>query len=117
MFWLSVLLVIMIYTLSIVTVQFVGNQGDLYPKDELDVEKYFGDMVTASVTGLNLAMLNDFPTVVRAMLKRQPHFCIGIMAYVGIASFGIMNAIIGVIVTKTSEAADELEKDDEARFR
>merc|ERR1719359_2087370 len=73
--------------------------------------------MSASVTGMNLAILEDFGAIIRPMLKRQPHFCIGILLYVGIASFGIMNAIIGVIVTKTSEAAEECEKEDQAAYR
>jgi len=115
MFWLSVLLFILIYTLAICTVQFVGRT-DIYPKHEFDNKLFFGDMVAAGVTGLNLAMLEDLE-IGRAILKYQPLYALGIGVYVGIASFGIMNAIIGVIVTKTSAAAEELESENAAHFR
>jgi len=116
MVWLSVLLAILIYAVAICCVQFVGS-SDLYPKKEFDNKKYFGNMRAAAVTGLNLAMLDGFGDLLRAMLRYQPLYALGISLYVGIASFGIMNAIIGVIVTKTSEAAAECEQEDTAAYR
>merc|ERR1719253_1698114 len=40
-----------------------------------------------------------------------------IAVYVGISCFGIMNAIIGVIVTRTSQAAREADEEDQANYR
>jgi len=117
MVWLSVLLGILIYMVAICCVQFVGRSKNVYPKDDFDVDVYFGDMTAAAMTGLNMAMLQEFGEIMRPMLKYQPVYCLGMLLYVGVASFGIMNAIIGVIVTKTSDAQSELDKENESAFR
>jgi len=54
--WLGILLGILIYTTSICFIQFIG-EADMYPQDEFDNKFYFGDMVSALVTTLNLALL------------------------------------------------------------
>ena len=54
-------------------------------------------------------------SVIDFILLRCDRFAIFVRPFGGchgIASFGIMNAIIGVIVTKTSEAAMECEQED-----
>lgn len=116
MFWLSILLSILIYTVAIVFVKFIGR-SDAYPDGEFDQKFYFGDMTSASVTGLNLALMTDWSYVFRPILKRQPFIALGIGAYVGISCFGIMNAIIGVIVTRTSKAAADAAEEDETSHR
>jgi len=116
MAWLSVLLAILIYMLAICTVQFIGT-ADMYPKKEFDNKKHFGDMVSASVSALNLALLDGFGDTVRAIVKYQPMYAVAILIYVAVSSFGIMNSIIGVIVTKTSEATEQLEQETEDTYR
>jgi voltage-gated sodium channel len=116
MFWLSILLAILIFIVSIVFVKFIGRSG-VYDDDAIDIEYYFGDMLKASVTGLNLAMMADWGVILRPIIKRQPVFALVVGVYVGISCFGIMNAIIGVIVTRTSEAAAEAQAEDELGFR
>jgi len=59
MFWLSILLSILIYTVAIVFVKFIGRSG-AYGRNDIDIDYYFGDMLKASVTSLNLAMMNDW---------------------------------------------------------
>lgn len=115
MAWLSVLLGILVYTVAICFVQFIGRT-DVYDDDDFDNKKYFGDMVKASVTGTNLALLLDWPIIFRPILKRQPHLAVAVGMYVGVASFGIMNAIIGVIVARTSAAAKAAEEEDNLAF-
>jgi len=109
MAWLGVLLAILIYTSAICFIQFIG-ESDLYTAEiasgEFDNKAFFGDMVSACMTGLNLALLVDWTAVIRPVLKHQPHFALFIGVYVGAASFGIMNALIGVIVSRTSKAAE-----------
>jgi hypothetical protein len=116
MFWLSILLSILVYTVAIVFVKFIGK-SEAYEDDEFDADYYFGDMVAACMTGLNLALMTDWTYVVRPILKRQPFVAGAIMIYVGVSCFGIMNAIIGVIVTRTSAAAAEAEAEDRLQFQ
>jgi len=116
MFWLSILLGILIYTVSIVFVKFIGSEKEAYG-DEMDVDKYFGSMLRASVTGMNLAMMMDFEKIFRPILMTQPLFALAILVYLGVSCFGIMNAIIGVIVTRTSQALAEAEAEDQLEFR
>jgi len=114
--WLSVLLGILIYTVAICFVLFIGS-SDAYPPEEFDNKMYFGDMVAACMTGLNLALMSDWVYVIRPLVKYQPHFALCITIYVGIASFGIMNAIIGVIVARTSQASKEAEVEDHIKHQ
>jgi len=117
MFWLSILLSILIYVVSIMLVKFIG-QSDAYPAHEKAwQEKYFGDLAAAAMTGLNLALMSDWTYVARPILKYQPFIFCGLGLYVGISCFGIMNAIIGVIVSRTSQAARDAELEDLAKFR
>jgi len=111
MFWLSILLGILIYTCAICFVLFIGR-ATVYPKEEFDNEFYFGDLTRASMTGLNLALMADWTVIIRPVLKYQPLFALGIGVYVGISCFGIMNAIIGVIVTRTAAAAKKTDAED-----
>jgi len=116
MFWLSILLSILIYIAAIVFVKFIGR-SDAYDKEEFDVDHYFGDLVRASVTALNLALMTDWSSIVRPVLKRQPVLALCIIAYVVVSFFGVLNAIIGVIVTRTNQAAAEGAAEDEAEHR
>jgi len=117
MFWLSILLSILVYTVAIVFVKFIGN-SDAYDDDpSFDNNHYFGDLMKASVTSMNIAMLMDFESVFRPVLREQPIFALGLLIYMGVSCFGIMNAIIGVIVTRTSQAAADAEAEDLASFR
>lgn len=117
MFWLSILLCILVYTSGICFVLFIG-ESDAYDDDEeFDNKHYFGDLISACVTGLNLALLADWEDVIRPIAHKQPWFAIGLCAYVAISCFGIMNAIIGVIVTRTAEASDQSKQDDLYEYR
>merc|ERR1719160_1085795 len=71
----------------------------------------------AAITSANLALLIDFGVIFRPLLKFQPVLAVAIGIYVGVSCFGIMNAIIGVIVTRTSAAAAEAEAEDRLQFQ
>jgi len=116
MAWLGVLLAILIYACSIMFVQFIG-QSTRYEGTDWYNKEYFGDMIKAAMTSLNLAMLLEFPDIVRPILKHQPWFVPIIGVYCGAASFGIMNALIGVIVTRTGKAAEMAAADSHQQFQ
>jgi hypothetical protein len=61
--------------------------------------------------------LADWEDVIRPIAKKQPWFAIGLCAYVAISCFGIMNAIIGVIVTRTAEASEANKEEDLLNYR
>jgi len=66
---------------------------------------------------LNLAMMTDWAFVARHLWNHQPFMFLIVGLFTGIACFGIMNAIIGVIVSRTAQAAKEAEAEDLMSFR
>lgn len=116
--WLAILVGLVIYTGAVIFVTFIGR-SEAYPPGEFDQHKYFGDLSNACVTGLNLALMSDadWSSVLRPVIKRQPLAAVGICAYVAISFIGILNAIIGVIVTRAGQAIRQAEADSQARLQ
>jgi hypothetical protein len=61
--------------------------------------------------------MTDWYAVYRSVMEEQPLFGVLIMIYMAISCFGIMNAIIGVIVTRTASAAKDAEEMDQLAYR
>jgi voltage-gated sodium channel len=117
MVWLSLLLAILCYVTGIVMVLFIGK-SDVYPKGEkFDPYDYFGTLTKSMFTALNLALMVDWAYVARPIMENQPHMLAFIGIFTGISCFGVMNAIIGVIVSRTGQAAKEAEAEDLQTFR
>eukprot|EP00927_Polykrikos_kofoidii_P011396 TRINITY_DN1482_c0_g1_i2.p1 TRINITY_DN1482_c0_g1~~TRINITY_DN1482_c0_g1_i2.p1 ORF type:complete len:693 (+),score=146.57 TRINITY_DN1482_c0_g1_i2:106-2184(+) len=116
MFWLGVLLLVVVYTVAIVCCKVIGA-SDAYPVEVFDNTMYFGDMFSAMLTLLNLALLKEWAIIVRPISTYQPYLTVFLFAYVGCIAFGLMNSIIGVIVQRTSQSSKKSQDDQEVMRR
>lgn len=102
----------------------IRNNDEDFPEGYLgasfNTDQLFGGIVRTMVTLFNISLLNnDWDTVGRAVVERQPHLIPFFLIFIVFTTFGVMNVIIGVIVDNTMEAAksntDALEKLQTAR--
>jgi len=108
--WITLLLSGAIYVVAIACTFIIGTQT--YPpvtEDDLmlfltfDNKEYFGSLIKSMLTMFNVAILTEWPEIVRPMIKRQPYaipFLVVIMMFL---AFGILNVIIGVVVRNTED--------------
>lgn len=131
-FWVSMLLVLILYVSAILTVQTIGDAGtDLYPSrsnktaDILATEEvaefnnfvYFGSLPRAMFTLFNLAILAEWPEFGRAIWEQQPEMLIFLLAFIVFTTFGVMNVVVGIIVENTLDAARAIHQEKQAEVR
>jgi len=123
MFWISILLMFVLYAFSILCVSVIGHPPDIYASYDRDhLEdwpaeadfnnyQYFGTMFRSMYTLFNIVILTEWPEIGRAVMEKQPHMIPFFIAFIVFTTFGIMNVIIGVIVDSTTEAAKSVDKE------
>lgn len=106
MFWTGLLLLLILYASAIFCVVMIGRADyDDSPKFN---DQYFGTIVRSIVTLFGVCLLAEWSTVVRPVFENQPWVTPFFFIFVILTSCGVLNVIIGVIVERTNDAAQEL---------
>lgn len=122
--WVACLLGLAIYVCAIFCVGYLGKSSkELYPGYTEDPEEmddfevmvnfnpymFFGSMGRAMLTLFNVAILAEWPEVMRPISEKQPHMVLFFIMFVLFVTFGIMNVIIGMIVDNVMSNAHKLQ--------
>eukprot|EP00746_Dinoflagellata_sp_MGD_P076011 gnl/MRDRNA2_/MRDRNA2_30568_c0_seq2.p1 gnl/MRDRNA2_/MRDRNA2_30568_c0~~gnl/MRDRNA2_/MRDRNA2_30568_c0_seq2.p1 ORF type:complete len:819 (-),score=164.98 gnl/MRDRNA2_/MRDRNA2_30568_c0_seq2:81-2174(-) len=125
-FWVSILLLLVLYIFAIFCASTVGKPGTYAGHNEEEIEEaetfnsyqYFGTIPRAMFTLFNLVLLSDDWFVVsRAVMEKQPGVFFCLLLFVMITSVGLMSVIGGIIVEHVIQEANLLNSDDEAAQR
>jgi len=106
--WVIALLLIIVYISAVFFCIMIGTDMDWYPDDFKHV--YFGDMLHGLITLIDIAILVEWPEIVRPVTDVQLYLLPVFLLFVVICSFGMMNVMIGVIVDSTASAKQEIER-------
>eukprot|EP00927_Polykrikos_kofoidii_P083767 TRINITY_DN8656_c0_g1_i2.p1 TRINITY_DN8656_c0_g1~~TRINITY_DN8656_c0_g1_i2.p1 ORF type:complete len:707 (-),score=148.72 TRINITY_DN8656_c0_g1_i2:36-2156(-) len=113
--WISMLLGVVIYTYAIFLTEMVRMNESAYPV--VYVQTYWKDMMTSIVTLINISILDEWGDVVRPIMQAQIYLLPFLFVFLLLTTFSLMNAIIGIIVEKTTSAANDIAAQDDARMR
>lgn len=122
--WVAIMLGLVMYIISIFFVQVLGRDSGVYPgftSDEKKIDTFefmkefnphtrFGTMFRSMLTMFNIVILAEWSEVVRPIAVKQPWLLIFFMAFVLVATFGVMNVIVGIVVDHVMTQARELER-------
>lgn len=119
MFWVSLLLLLVIYTAAILCVDMVGNDRfkDEYKDNGYDNVYYFGTLRRAMLSLFSISILDNWSSIVTPVSEVQPYMLPFFLLFLVMTSFGLMNALIGIIVEQTTAATAKIEAEDEERRR
>lgn len=107
--WSSLLMFFVTFAASIVATQLIGRETPNYgfSTDEAELEElalewnnyeYFGTIPRSMVTLFNMGTGLEWLEIIRPLQEKQPYLIPLFIMYLALISWGIMNAIIGVIV-------------------
>ena len=68
-------------------------------------------MDKAMLTILNIAILAEWPEIVRPIFIKQPLLVVVFLAFMWFISFGLMNVIIGLIVDSVMDRVAKMKED------
>eukprot|EP00440_Ansanella_granifera_P004997 gb/GFBE01005417.1/.p1 GENE.gb/GFBE01005417.1/~~gb/GFBE01005417.1/.p1 ORF type:complete len:738 (+),score=175.70 gb/GFBE01005417.1/:1-2214(+) len=116
MVWIGLLMFVVIYTFAIFCCMSFGNNPNEYYGGSYDNELYFGTLLRAMLTLFNVCLIDGWSTVVWPQMNHDPIFVLPLMAFLVVTCFGLMNALIGLIVERTTAATQKMQDmDDEAK--
>eukprot|EP00930_Biecheleria_cincta_P003928 TRINITY_DN104835_c0_g1_i1.p1 TRINITY_DN104835_c0_g1~~TRINITY_DN104835_c0_g1_i1.p1 ORF type:complete len:485 (+),score=74.51 TRINITY_DN104835_c0_g1_i1:95-1549(+) len=104
LFWVLLLLFLLIYVFAVFLTMEVAEDQDDFGKTD-----YFSDMSNSMLTLVNFALLTEYGDIVRPIMNNQPVLLPVLFVFTLIASFGMMNVMIGIIVDNMSESRKALE--------
>jgi len=117
MCWISLLLLGIIYTCGIFCATMIG-QADY--GEEWAVDNYFGSLPLSMMTLFNMCILDQWSTIITPVSHVQWYIIPFFLVFLVMTSFGLMNAMIGIIVEQTTSATqrmNEADKDAERQER
>lgn len=107
--WMSVLLGLIVYTSSIVTVLLVGIP---HRDDDEAVEEFFGSMGSSLFAHFCIVTLENWPDVVMAAMNHHTLWVVYFVVLIIITNFALVNMMVGVIaeriISQSLEADNEL---------
>jgi len=107
--WVCLLLLIIVYMFGVfITMELAHDKNILAEFGDID---YFGDLQHSMLTLLDIALLVEWPEIVRPIMRYKPMLLPVFLVFVVITSFGIMNILVGVVVTSTVAARREIGSD------
>mmetsp|Transcript_26261 Transcript_26261/g.62624 ORF Transcript_26261/g.62624 Transcript_26261/m.62624 type:complete len:711 (+) Transcript_26261:85-2217(+) len=104
MVWIGFLLLIVIYAFGIFCRNVLGNLSNSHYEDRIDNEMYFGSLPRTMLTLFNVCLIDGWSTVVWPQMLFNPLMVVPMMVFLCVTCFGLMNALIGVIVERTTAA-------------
>lgn len=129
MVWILLLLIVVLYVGSIICAEIIGTRRDYAPREEQDSfgadsmihsfenHLYFGSVSRSLVSLFGVVLLAEWSDVVRPVFESQPWMIFGFVILVVIATFGIFNVIVGVIVERTTGAMNRAKEVSAATIR
>jgi len=107
MAWLLLLAGGLIFIGALSCCRLIG-QSDVYPADSaFDPEEFFGTLSASVFTMANVAVLQDYETVIRPIYEHQGYLLVFFMLYTAGTIFCLLYAFIYVIILRTSDAERE----------
>eukprot|EP00448_Togula_jolla_P008990 CAMPEP_0170601802 /NCGR_PEP_ID=MMETSP0224-20130122/18051_1 /TAXON_ID=285029 /ORGANISM="Togula jolla, Strain CCCM 725" /LENGTH=499 /DNA_ID=CAMNT_0010926597 /DNA_START=210 /DNA_END=1710 /DNA_ORIENTATION=+ len=105
--WMSLLLSIIMYTGSIITVLLIGhpNAGDP------DVDEYFGDIGSALFSHFCVVTLEGWPDIATTAMRHHRLWAVYFIAMIVLTNFALVNLMVGVIVERIINLSLEQEKE------
>lgn len=124
-FWAGALVVMIIYVFAILFVKVIASHEgyadldyvagvdtvDYHP--DFDAAQYYGNVLRSMYTNFETTME---PLNLRPVIEKQPEMFLFYLGFIFIATFGVMNVIVGVIVESTMEAALAQNKEQECKL-
>eukprot|EP00439_Symbiodinium_sp_Y106_P012914 s4321_g1.t2 len=104
MVWIGFLLLIVIYAFGIFCRNVLGNLSNSHYEDRIDNEMHFGSLPRTMLTLFNVCLIDGWSTVVWPQMLFNPLMVVPMMVFLCVTCFGLMNALIGVIVERTTAA-------------
>lgn len=128
--WTSVLLFGMLYMGGIATrSHFAGDSVYKYPGyttdiaeiDETDLvmefnpQVYFGSLPGSMLTLYNIAIMAEWPEVVRPIMLKEPAYVLAFVLFSILTTFGVINVIVAMIVESVLQSARDLQEEDKQK--
>mmetsp|Transcript_67343 Transcript_67343/g.161464 ORF Transcript_67343/g.161464 Transcript_67343/m.161464 type:complete len:621 (+) Transcript_67343:172-2034(+) len=103
--WMCILLGIITYTGSILTMVLLGQQ---YPDDDL-VQQYFGTLGNALFSHFCIVTLEGWIEIAEAAMDKSALWAVYFVAMISLTNFALVNLMIGVVVEGILRFASEQE--------
>jgi len=118
--WVFLFMGLLIYTSAVLCRNIITP--DLYTMEPgqfntLDVDRLFGSMSSTMLTLFNIAVLDEWGTIVRPVAQVQPHVALFFMLYLGVNTLGVLNLVIGVMSERTLSTAMELKEQEHLKLK
>mmetsp|Transcript_21860 Transcript_21860/g.53205 ORF Transcript_21860/g.53205 Transcript_21860/m.53205 type:complete len:763 (+) Transcript_21860:86-2374(+) len=105
-FHLMGLLVIILYTISILCVSTIGDdedtgafrRADSFDTEEINPHALFGTMVRAMYTLFTLFTLSDLERVGRALYEQAPVYLFIVLPFVVFTAFGVTSVVVAIVI-------------------
>lgn len=113
--WICVMITLLCYIGSIFATLWVGHNDQVYDgyflKTGWDHEVYFSSVPRSMFTLFQVITLDQWnDSVARHVIRNQPGMILFFLALIGIATFGLLNIIVGVVVENTLATATKDER-------
>eukprot|EP00435_Cladocopium_sp_Y103_P069510 s522_g33.t1 len=108
MVWIGFLLLIVIYGFSIVCRNVMGNLTNSDFEDMINNEMYFGSLPRTMLTLFNICLIDSWGAIIWPQMLYNPWMVIPLVVFMSVTCFGLMNALIGVIVERTTAAQQNM---------
>mmetsp|Transcript_964 Transcript_964/g.1554 ORF Transcript_964/g.1554 Transcript_964/m.1554 type:complete len:685 (+) Transcript_964:34-2088(+) len=117
MVWIGFLLLIVIYGFSIVCRNVMGNLTNSDFEDMINNEMYFGSLPRTMLTLFNICLIDSWGAIIWPQMLYNPWMVIPLVVFMSVTCFGLMNALIGVIVERTTAAQQSMSSMQEEAVR
>jgi len=107
MAWIAILLVGVIYVFAIFFTALIRDEQYSEPNSGAP-KKYFGSLTRTMLTLFNIAILDEWNAIVRPVYLNQIWLIPFFLLFLILTAFSLMNAIVGIIVERTTNAAQDM---------
>ncbi|CAK9071885.1 Voltage-dependent T-type calcium channel subunit alpha-1I (Voltage-gated calcium channel subunit alpha Cav3.3) (Ca(v)3.3) [Durusdinium trenchii] len=117
MVWIGFLLLIAIYSFGIVCRNVMGDLTNADFEHVIDNDMYFGTLPRTMLTLFNIALIENWAAVIWPQMLYNPWMVLPLIFFMCVTCFGLMNALIGVIVERTTAAQQNMSSLEEEKIR
>merc|ERR1719409_416309 len=111
--WVALMIVAFIYICAIFTTLVIGKNDKLYDSYFMqsggwDHEEYFRTVPRSMFTLFQIVTFESWSErIVRHVMQKQPGMVIFFVGFIAIASFGLLNIVVGVVVESTLSTSEK----------
>jgi len=105
--WMSLLLLMIMYTGSVITVILIGQPY----KGDAAVDQYFGSLGSALFSHFCIVTLENWPDIALSAMKHNSTWALYFIAMIIIMNFALVNLMVGVIVERIIRLNTEQENE------